>query len=53
MCWNLTLLMMPFKYKLRAIHQSMNPFKLKDDVERKLSIIFRNVKVTFNVWQRL
>lgn len=41
------------KAKLRATHQSLNPFTLKDEIERKLSIIFKNVKVTSNVRHRL
>lgn len=41
------------KAKLRATHQSLNPFTLKDEIERKLSIIFKSVKVTSNVRHRL
>lgn len=41
------------KNKLRAIHQTLNPFTLKDEIERKLSVIFKNVKVTSNVRHRL
>tara|TARA_R110002110_G_C13338772_1_gene707506 strand:+ start:51 stop:1217 length:1167 start_codon:yes stop_codon:yes gene_type:complete len=41
------------KDKLRAIHRSLNPFTLKDEIERKLSVIFKNLKVTSNVRHRL
>jgi hypothetical protein len=41
------------KMKLGAIHLSLNPFILKKKIEKKLKVIFRMVKVTSNVRQRL
>lgn len=41
------------KERLRAVHLSLNPFILKQSIERKLRAIFRHVKVTSNVRQRL
>lgn len=40
------------KERLKAKHLSLNPFKLKADIEHKLDMIFRLVKVTSNVRQR-
>jgi len=41
------------KERLRATHQSLNPFILKRKIEKKLKVIFKNVKVTSNVRQRI
>lgn len=41
------------KQRLRTIHQSLNPFILKQAIEKKLRTIFRLVKVTSNVRQRI
>ena len=41
------------KEKLRATYKSLNPFKLKAEIERKLTMIFKHVKVTSNVRQRI
>lgn len=41
------------KEKLKVIHQSLNPFILKESIEKKLKAIFSYVKVTPNVRQRL
>jgi hypothetical protein len=37
----------------RLLHQTLNPFKLKKTIERKLSIIFKSIKVTSNVRLRV
>ena len=41
------------KEQLRTVHQSLNPFEIKRAIERKLRAIFKLVKVTTNVRQRL
>ena len=41
------------KEQLKKIHDSLNPFALKQQIEAKLEIIFKNVLVTSNVRQRL
>lgn len=41
------------KEQLRAVHQSLNPFEIKRSIEQKLQTIFKAVKVTTNVRQRL
>ncbi|MGA0290326.1 MAG: ISNCY family transposase [Pseudohongiellaceae bacterium] len=41
------------KAHLKTVHQSLNPFILKNNIERKLRAIFRHVKVTSNVRQRI
>jgi hypothetical protein len=41
------------KEKLIAIHKTVNPFKLKKDIENKLTMIFHNVRVTSNVRHRI
>jgi len=41
------------KEQLRTVHLSLNPFILKQSIERKLRAIFKHVKVTSNVRQRL
>lgn len=41
------------KQALRRAHESFDPFKLKRTIERKLRAIFKRVKVTTNVRQRL
>jgi len=41
------------KQRLEAIHQSLNPFILKRTIEKKLRVIFQQVKVTSNVRQRI
>ncbi len=41
------------KDRLSAVHQSLDPFILKRTIERKLRVIFRHVKVTSNVRQRI
>ena len=38
---------------LEAVHQSLNPFILKRSIEKKLRVIFKSVKVTSNVRQRI
>lgn len=39
------------KEKLRAIHEPLNPFTLKQEIEKKLTEIFSHIKVTSNVRQ--
>jgi len=41
------------KKQLNTCHQSLNPFKLKRTIERKLKAIFKLVRVTPNVRQRI
>jgi hypothetical protein len=41
------------KEHLEAVHQSLNPFILKRSIEKKLRVIFKGVKVTSNVRQRI
>jgi len=41
------------KARLKTVHQSLNPFILKQNIERKLRVIFQYVKVTSNVRQRI
>jgi hypothetical protein len=41
------------KQRLQTIHQSLNPFILKQAIEKKLRTIFKFVKVTSNVRQRI
>ena len=41
------------KERLKTVHQSLNPFILKKIIEKKLRVIFKNVKVTSNVRQRI
>jgi len=41
------------KNRLRDTHQALDPFILKQRIERKLARIFRQIKVTSNVRQRL
>jgi len=41
------------KEHLRTVHQSLNPFILKQNIEKKLRVIFQYVKVTSNVRQRI
>jgi hypothetical protein len=41
------------KERLKTIHQSLNPFILKHTLEKKLRVIFRDVKVSSNVRQRI
>lgn len=41
------------KEKLRTIHQKLNPFALKRQLEKKLRRIFEYVKVTANVKKRI
>jgi len=41
------------KVRLKTVHQSLNPFILKQNIERKLRVIFQYVKVTSNVRQRI
>jgi hypothetical protein len=41
------------KAQLRSVHLSLNPFTLKQSIERKLRAIFKQVNVTPNVRQRL
>ena len=41
------------KAKLRAIHATLNPFKLKHRIEIKLAKIFSHIKVTSDVRQRI
>jgi hypothetical protein len=41
------------KEQLRTVHQSLNPFILKQNIEKKLRVIFQYVKVTSNVRQRI
>jgi hypothetical protein len=41
------------KQRLKMVHHSLNPFILKRVIEQKLREIFKNVKVTSNVRQRI
>jgi len=41
------------KERLKTVHQSLNPFILKKKIEKKLRVIFKDVKVTSNVRQRI
>jgi hypothetical protein len=41
------------KERLKTVHQTLNPFILKKNIEKKLRVIFKNVKVTSNVRQRI
>jgi len=41
------------KGRLRDVHGTLNPFILKQAIETKLRRIFRNLRVTSNVRQRL
>ncbi len=41
------------KARLKTVHQSLNPFILKQTIKKKLKVIFEYVKVTSNVRQRL
>ncbi len=41
------------KDHLKTVHQSLNPFILKKIIEKKLRVIFKHVKVTSNVRQRI
>jgi len=41
------------KELLKTVHESLNPFILKKNIERKLRVIFNKVKVTSNVRQRI
>jgi hypothetical protein len=41
------------KTKLQQIHQQLNPFELKRQIEKKLQQIFKYVKVTANVRKRI
>ncbi len=41
------------KQQLKSVHQSLNPFILKQTIEKKLRVIFKQVKVTSNVRQRI
>jgi len=41
------------KERLKTVHQSLNPFILKQNIERKLRVIFQYVIVTSNVRQRI
>lgn len=41
------------KERLKTVHQSLNPFILKQTIEKKLRVIFQDVKVTSNVRQRI
>jgi len=41
------------KERLKTVHQSLNPFILKKKIEKKLRVIFNDVKVTSNVRQRI
>ena len=41
------------KERLETVHQTLNPFILKKNIEKKLRVIFRKVKVTSNVRQRI
>jgi hypothetical protein len=41
------------KERLKTVHQSLNPFILKKIIEKKLRVIFKHVKVTSNVRQRI
>ena len=41
------------KIALNQQHLSLNPFKLKANIEEKLKIIFKHLKVTSNLRQRI
>jgi hypothetical protein len=41
------------KQHLKTVHESLNPFILKKNIEKKLRVIFKKVKVTSNVRQRI
>ena len=41
------------KEHLKTVHQSLNPFILKKTIDKKLRVIFKHVKVTSNVRQRI
>lgn len=41
------------KSRLRDVHRGLNPFILKQGIEKKLRRIFREIKVTSNVRQRI
>jgi len=41
------------KERLQTVHTALNPFILKRNIEKKLRLIFKNVKVTSNVRQRI
>lgn len=41
------------KESLKNLHKSLNPFKLKTAIERKLKLIFKHVSVTSNVRHRI
>jgi len=41
------------KEQLQILHLSLNPFILKKNIEKKLRVIFKLVKVTSNVRQRI
>ena len=41
------------KESLQTAHSALNPFILKRNIEKKLRLIFKNVKVTSNVRQRI
>jgi hypothetical protein len=41
------------KEHLQTVHESLNPFILKKNIEKKLRVIFKKVKVTSNVRQRI
>ena len=41
------------KERLKTVHQALNPFILKRNIEKKLRVIFKKLKVTSNVRQRI
>ena len=41
------------KERLETVHTALNPFILKKNIEKKLRVIFKKVKVTSNVRQRI
>ncbi len=41
------------KLKLKAVHETLNPFTLKQEIEKKLILIFKHAKVTSNLSQRI
>jgi len=41
------------KERLQIVHKTLNPFILKRNIEKKLRVIFKKVKVTSNVRQRI
>ena len=41
------------KERLKIVHQSLNLFVLKKNIEKKLRVISKYVKVTSNVRQRI